>query len=178
MINVSYKKGEGMLKRTMTGVAVLSIALLMGGCSFTDDIINNIKEEVADNDELVTATEFTQSLISANPWYWTGSDEGGEVWCSGTFVFDGNNNLAVSWKEGGETESVSVPYLLAEGKLTIEHDEQVDTHTLLSAESDRLLVESEQAKPTGTVTADYIWFVNKADAEAYLAEHGVESCYL
>jgi len=176
-MNLSYKKGEEMLKRTITGVAILSIALLMGGCSSTDNIVNDTKEKVADNDEMVTATEFTQSLLSVNPWYWTGNDQGGEVWCNGTFVFDGNTNVTVSWADEKGTESMSLPYSLADGKLILEHDGQVDTETLLSAESDRLIVESEQVKPTETTTGDYIWFVNKADAEAYLAEYGVESCY-
>ena len=166
-----------MLQKAMIGAVALSFTLFMGGCSSSDDIVNDVKEKITDNDEMVTAKEFTQSLISANPWYWTGSGEGGEIWCNGTFVFDGQNHLSASWKEDGRIETANVPYSLIDGKLIIEHDGQVDTASLLAAESDRLITESEQVKPTETTIANYMWFVNKADAEAYLAEHGIDSCY-
>ena len=126
-------------------------------------------------------TEFTQEVVSANPWYTVeyGVENGSEVaYCGGVFTYDGNNNLSVSWNDDGVPESETGSYSIVDGKVVTSHDGKTDTQTLSSytdtvITTDKVTVEADSSTHSGNLK----WFKNQTDAENFLNTYGESSCF-
>ncbi len=114
---------------------------------------------------------FTQEIVSANPWYRV--EYGVDVaYCNGVFVYDGNNNLTVSWNNPEDSGTVTLPYEIADGKVIVSHDSKTETETLLTFENDVIITDKVAVKDDGsTHSGKVMWFINQADAEVFLSNY-------
>ena len=125
-----------------------------------------------------SSPEFTQEIVSANPWYRVEYGVENEVdvaYCNGVFTYDGNNNLTVSWAENGNTESVTVSYAITDGKVVVPHDGKTETETLLTFENSVITTDSATVEGGSTYSGNVKWFKNQVDAEAFRGLENQES---
>ncbi len=118
---------------------------------------------------------FTQEIVSANPWYRVEYGVENEVdvaYCNGVFVYDGNNNLTVSWSDPEDSGTVTLPYEITDGKVVTSHDGKTETETLLTFENDVIITDKVAVEDDGsTHSGKVMWFINQADAEAFLSNY-------
>ncbi len=117
--------------------------------------------------------KFTQTFISANPWYRVEVEDnvltGAEIaYCNGVFDYDGINTLTVSGQDDGVPFGGSALYEIVDGKVVVSHDGKTETETLLTFENSVITTGSVTVEGTETYSGNVKWFINQADAEAFL----------
>jgi hypothetical protein len=134
-------------------------------------------DQVKANEYYSELMQFTQTIVSKNPWYIVESDA--QVYCNGVFTMDGNNNLTVSWNDDGVPGSATDTYLIENGKFITSHDGKTETETMLAVYNGTIITEKITVYDNGdpSNSGNKKWYDNQADAEAYLSENNVPSCF-
>jgi hypothetical protein len=173
----------------VSGLLLVSLSML--GCSADDDdnVVATNEGEESSSQEVVTATEFKQDLLSSNPWYQVGIESWYRVGtenetnndagvCQGTFTYAIDGTVNIKGHDERVPMNITATYSITDGNLVLTHKGESLISEFVSDEGTYLDTLEAGIDDQGNPNEAHIrYYLNKQEAIDFASSIGLDCSY-